>query len=121
VTDTTRLDETIVELENHMMPPSLGAASFAVEKLKSYRALLPLIEKLIEARDRATQGEWELWEGSSWRRFGIKHHQHERPFIYPYNAQHDNHPDISISTHDANFIATAANIASQLKEIINDR
>lgn len=60
----------------------------------------------------ATPGEWELWDGSSWRRFGVRH-----PYamvIEPYVSRSDGHPDLIVSKEDADLILSAKSDISTL-------
>lgn len=47
--------------------------------------------KLFEA---ATPGEWEIWDGCSWRRIGVRGAQHLRPIVEPTKSPTDGHPDL---------------------------
>jgi len=69
------------------------------------------IEKMLEG---ITWGEWQLWDGCSWRRFGQE--GKSEPFIEPYVAS-DGHPDLSFRNHnDPGFICAAPQIIRQLLE-----
>lgn len=68
--------------------------------------MTPNLKHLRTVASEATQGEWELWDGNSWRRFGIKGKQGERPFLYPI-VWSDGQPDIVMRREDADYIAAA--------------
>ena len=69
------------------------------------------IKQIEELLGKITQGEWELWDGCSWRRFGIK--GTDKAFIEPWIAS-DGHPDMIIKKADAEFICNASSIIRQL-------
>lgn len=50
------------------------------------------IEPLRDLSERATPGEWEVFDGSSWRRIGVRHGD-DCAVLYPTNHRHDRHPD----------------------------
>lgn len=56
---------------------------------------MKLTTKLRELMEKATQGEWELWDSCSWRRIGIKNQFNSRAQILEPTIASDGHPDLS--------------------------
>ena len=102
------------------LPYQPKVTGFMRKALTAYMKEKPHIDAILEAREMATDGEWELWNGCSWNRFGIKHEI--TPFIYPYINQRDRHEELAICERDSTFITTAANEMTKIMELreVND-
>lgn len=61
---------------------------------------LQLLKKAAEA---ATQGEWEVQTGCSWRRIGTP--GNDGDVLRPTNHRIDGHPDLAVTTETLEFIA----------------
>lgn len=76
------------------------------------------IDAAVARANAATPGEWELWDGSSWRRFGVKQGS-QKPHIEPCIAR-DGQPDIIISKEDADLIVHARADILALADLARD-
>jgi len=75
-----------------------------------------LEQRIKEAAEKATQGEWELHSSNSWWRIGTT--EKDGSIVRPTNHLLDDHPDLAAREADLEWIALAspANILALLAE-----
>lgn len=83
----------------------------------SNRDLSTLLAELDAAVEKMTPlGNWQLWDGCSWRRFGRE--GSDLSHIYPTINQWDGHPDLAGSQYDLEGIVALVNAYPQLREAL---
>lgn len=73
-----------------------------------------VLDEITEALERATPGEWELWTGCSWRRFGIKGRQGHPAVLEPTTHRIDGWPDLICKWEDIERLLLSVNLAPAL-------
>lgn len=73
-----------------------------------------LARKLLELSGKATPGPWEIWDGCSWHRIGVR--ATGMTVIEPTVHWRDNHPDLHARPEDLRYAVEAANSAPAIAQ-----
>lgn len=83
---------------------------------RHYHAILPLLEGLIEARGKATSGEWAV-DGWNTDNLIIEAHGRKGRFL---TLASFNNPGSHCPSADSHFASAAANLTNEIKKVLKN-